>query len=317
MSLPNISRKVCCFISPDSDACFRDIVYTLATEDINNVLRRENLALGREMSAELRNMVIKKYTVFDESEILGTNKADELRFIIHDRNKKPRGESFCRNNSHVVEISTSDIDDHAESSFDYRFYVQNDSFVYLIVDVMFDIQMFHYYGLDKKFDTIQKKREFSLLKVKFCKGLPISGRFNRSNDFTKYCSFAFFCRDSSNKFDYAKYIEMWSNFVIEISDSKNASTSDDIAQDIIKNCTFGAQVSYRKLKNLLKICKKGETYELVRVKKKPKTKYSKKRICALFGKKKIRIGLIKIIPRRLKYQYIKHNNYIDIFEFTV
>lgn len=316
MSLPNISRKVCCIISSKNDLFLREIVYKLETEEINNVLRRETCRLGNAMQAELRRMVIKNYTAFDESEIVGTFKADELRFIIHDQNRNPQGGSLCKNNSHVVEISTSAIDDLTETSFDYRFYVQNDSFVYLIVDVMFDIQMFYFYNLDKKFDTVEKKRLFSTLKVDFCKELTIGSRFNRSNEFTKYCSFAFFCRDSSNKFNYNKYLDMWSDFVAEINADRPFSKSEDIAREIIKSHAFGAQLSYRKLKNLLRKCRVGETYELVRIYKKPKSKHMKKRVGALFGKKKIRVGLFKIIPRRLKYQYIKYGNYIDVFEFT-
>lgn len=315
MALPNISRKVCCLMSSDSDPRFQKMVFMIANEEINCALKREIFRLGQEMHAELRRMVIENYTVYDESQVIGTYKADELRFVIHDHNRNPRGDSFCKNNSHVVELYTS-IDDIVESSFDYSFYVQNDAFIYLIVDVMFDIQMFHYYGLDKRFDTIEKKREFSLLKVNFCKSLTTSGRFNCSNDFTKYCSFAFFCRDDSNEFDYGKYVKMWSDFLSEIDGSEQLLKSEDIAKEIIRNCKFGAQISYRKLINLLNECNKGETYELVRVRKKPKTKYSKKRLCTLFGKKKIRVGLIKIIPRRLKYRYLKYDNYLDVFEFT-
>lgn len=319
MSLPKISRKVCCFMSSNSDPRFQNMVFRLATEEINTALKKGTYELGQEMRAELRRMVVENYTVYEESQIVGTYRADELRFVIHDHNQNPQGNSFCKNNSHVVELSTSSNDDLAESTFDYRFYVQNDSFVYLIVDVMFDIQMFHYYGLDKKFDTIEKKREFSLLKVKFCKGLPISGRFNRSNDFTKYCSFAFFCRDASNAFDYTKYVKMWEDFVGSINGDKQVfeiANVESLAREIIKECGFGAQVSFRKLANLLKMCKQGETYELVRVRKKPKTKYSKKRLGTLFGKKKIRVGLIKVIPRRLKYKYIKYNSFVDVFEFV-
>ena len=316
MSLSNISRKVCCIISSNSDPLLQNIILDFATETVNGILKKEKHALEKEMRAQLRNMIVKNYTVFEESQILGTHKADELRFVIHDQNQKPEGYSFCKNNSHVVEISTSSIDDVEESSFDYRFYVQNDSFIYLIVDVMLDIQMFHYYGLDKTFNTIEKKREFSLLKVKFCKDLPISGRFNRSNNFTKYCSFAFFCRDTSNKFNYAKYIKMWSEFIANFN-NEQALISDKLAKEIIARCKFGAQLSFRKLSNLLNICEKGESYVLVRICKKPKTKNMKKKLCALWGRKKVKLGQIKIIPRRLTYQFIKYTDYIEFFDFFV
>ncbi len=317
MSLSKICRRIYSIISaPHCDPYFRDIVLGLDCNGLNNTLNNEVNNLKIVLKAELPKMIIQSDSVFDEKEIENTENVDEVRFIIHDHYKTPSGTELCKKNSHVLEIITSTNDDDITTSFDYKFYTTDDSFVYIIIDVMLDIQMFYYHGLDKRYDTVEKKREFSLMKVDFCKHLPLGKRFDHTNSFNNYCSFAFYCRQLDNSFDYSHYIKMWADFTKELYGDISHSGVCELANEIIKDYPCGEQLSYRKLINQLKQCEQGETYELIRIRKRPKTKYSKQKISALFGTRKLRVGMIKVVPLRMKYQYIKHKRFIEIFEFV-
>jgi hypothetical protein len=318
MSLPNITRSVCCIISPENDSNLNDIIFSLRTDAINSALKKANNSLKNELKTpELPKMVVSNFNVFSETEIIENKNSNNVRFVVHDYHSTPIGKDLCVTNSHVVEISTSNKNTATKSFFDYQFYNKNDAFIYIIVDVMLDIQMFYYHSLGKIFDTTSQKRNFSKLKVQFCKDFVIGNRFKYSSIFEQYCSFAFFCRNDDDSFDYNKYINMWNDFVKSLSQTSFNIDISKLANDIIKKHPYGAQLSYRKIKQMLSQCENGKTYELIHVYKKPKSKKTKKTISVLLGKKNLKIGFIKIVPKNQKYQYIKQKNYVDIFEFTI
>lgn len=314
-TMNNISRIAVCIISATNDSDLESVIYSLETGEIDSALKTANKTLKAALKAPvLPELNVEYFTTFKEEDlVMGTNICD-IRFVIHDSRKHPSGRNISMVSSHVVEISTSD---ECSASFDFLFVLRNDSFKSLIVDVMLDIQMFHFYSLDNIYKTVEDKRLFSRLKVEFCKNKIADYRFSSPYDFSRYCSFAFFCRESDNNLNFKKYLEMWRSFVVTLPGKGGSELKNRTAKSIIAEHPHGKQLSFRKIRGMLDGCRLGGEYILVRICKRPGEEALKKRLQVLFGGAKLKVGAIKIVSVEQKYKYLKHRNNVEIFEFKV
>lgn len=314
-TMKNISRRAACMISATNDPVLESAIYSLDTGEINSALKNENKLLKAALKAPvLPELNVEHFTTFKEEDMVKGADICDLRFVIHDSRKHPSGQDLSRINSHIVEISTSG---ECATSFDFLFISKDDSFKSLIVDVMLDVQMFHFYGLGSIYKTVEDKRCFSALKVAFCKDKKADYRFTSPHDFNHYCSFAFFCRESDNNLNFKKYLEMWQSFVAKLPGEGGHKLKDQTAKSIIAEHPHGKQLSLRKVRRMLDGCRLGGEYILVRIYKKPRKEVLKKRLQVLFGGEKLKVGAVKIVSIEQKYKYLKHRNNVEIFKFTV
>lgn len=318
----SITRTLVCIISHMDDKRIDDFFLNLKTEVLENKLREANDLLKDNLNCSyLPDMHIDEILIKNEQEELDDIKSDQIRFVVHSASKKIDGSRLCAHNSFVVEAIIDTAGVWKQSTFDLT-YRSSDKCIYdMIVDAMLDIQLFYYHSMDKKFKTLQERKTFSKLKAEFCRNLNEIYYTKSHTHFNKYCSIAFFCRNENGVLDISKYVQLWKQLVGECNHSSSEIVDMDtprntrIANMIIKKHKYGAQLSYKKLKFLLQPCNSGEMYELVRICRKPKSKYLKKRFRALFGKKSVKIGMIKIVPQRQKYQYLRYKKHINVFEF--
>jgi len=185
----------------------------------------------------------------------------------------------------------------------------------LIRDVFFDILMFHLYKCDNKFPEIKDKKNYSLLKVEFCK----SKGFIEQNLNVRYVSLAMFAKNDTI-FDYDKYVKLCEEFM-QYLDSKcclnDRCNGKDISIIELVNCVIekhpnGLQLSKRYLiREISKI--KDNRFLIIRTKKKPKTEKVRNRILGMLGGKKWKTGIVRIRKYSDIYLYERYEPYISVF----
>ena len=185
-------------------------------------------------------------------------------------------------------------------------------FICLIEDVVLDIQMFYFYGLNAQYKDYLDRRRFSEEKVQFLAKQQISSYLGEIED-TQYISLASFCRGNDQlEIDYNKYKEMWEKFVHEIQ--IEGETIESVKQ-IVRLHPKGGQLSQRKIERLLKNMPSGR-YILVRAEKKPKNKKQRTIMKNRFGMEKWKNGKIKLVPLQYKYTYQKMMPYVSLYEIN-
>lgn len=214
--------------------------------------------------------------------------------------------------SHFVESTYSETainEWQPSNNFVKKCFHSIDDVIKIIIDVMLDIVVFHW-----KFheDTCSlSKRDFSLEKVKY---------YNIAlyNTGVKYVSFAE--KFSIETMEGLKlYLNYWNEFIDYINSRNiicNSIVDNCSAYEILSKYKNLGQISIRKFQKLIDNRNSGQ-YILVRTIRKPKSPKLRKKILCLFGKRKWRNGLIKVVEEKHKVTYLKYNKYIDCFFFKL
>lgn len=214
--------------------------------------------------------------------------------------------------SHFVESTYSEtiINEWQPSdNFAKKCFHSVDDAIKIIIDVMLDIIVFHWKFHEENHSL--SKRDFSLEKVKFYDiALHKAG--------VKYVSFAekFFVENIEGL---ELYLNYWNKFIDYINSKKiigNSTVDNCSAYEILSKYKGAGQVSTRKFQKLIDNRNNGQ-YILVRTIRKPKSVKLRKKILCLFGKRKWRNGLIKVVEEKHKITYLKYNKYVDCFFFEL
>lgn len=226
---------------------------------------------------------------------------NRIRIILHLQGENLNSDKIEEKkveNSHLVEIILSNntrIND--DSKYDLSITTLShdiDTLFNIIIDIFMDINMFHLFGLENKFNSVEEKRYFSKLKTNFCNDKKLNSYLGDACKFHEYCSLAFFAR-SDNGINYTKYIELWKLFLAEYIYPKK-ETKDYVQNIILDKCNGVFQLSKVKLRNSLEEEYIGGLYFIARVCKKPKNEMDIKHLDALFVGKNVKIGHIKVLP---------------------
>lgn len=201
----------------------------------------------------------------------------------------------------------------------------------LIHDIAMDIAMFHSlpylketYGssIEQRIDFSKRKAAFVIKKSKDTLYGPIHDRE------LGYLSLATSARTRSG-FSPQEYVKLWHEFVDDLLQAvpetavppiPGAPSAEGLSLDpidqILKFHHQGGQLSRRKLTKHLDQLAPG-TYLLLLSRKRPSTIKARRKVAALFGKKRYRQGLWIIVPFS---EYRSNQNYlpfVSFFKFTV
>ena len=163
--------------------------------------------------------------------------------------------------------------------------------------------------------TTDEKRLFSKAKAEFlginscCDYICFAVEHIVYNDDGKYHSF-----------DYKGYLQKWDDFdKWYVSNKSNvvASTGEtslvDKALSIISDHPHKHQIGYRRVVFQLSKLDTG-SHILVRIYRRPKGK-NRKALSALFGNKKLRVGLFKIVNEKRKSEFERYSHYLHLYYF--
>lgn len=285
--------------------------------NINEALRKANNKLCYALRTELPGLIVRNKSVTDEAMIDSDDTL--IRFMVHDSIRKYAFPKVSDNNSHVIEISVGleKGSDKYEGIFEFQVVIDSKEALYSVVeDVMLDIQMFYYYGLHNDYISLNERKEFSLLKVNFCKDM-----LNNNLSTMRYCSFATLCKNEKFELDCKRYIAMWREFVASLRDDEHITTNEtekktDVIEYIMKNHPYSGQISRRRLTNMISELEKGR-YVLVFLFSSPHKKKVIHNLQPMFKGSRLRRGAIMIIPYNMRTKYSKYSRYVCNFEFTI
>jgi hypothetical protein len=245
---------------------------------------------------------------------------DKLRIVLTDNeNIHISKHKLCSHIVGGVENGNEIISDDDEI-FDLIVSFQNEKEIDdLICDVLYDIQMFHWHSIDKRFNGISNASSINTLKIKFCieKGLKLP-RYD-----WHYISLASFCR-KNDVFDYEKLIYLWNDFSLFLMSQKSAIRIDDysvfneklnveqLVEKIVKSHPNGGQLSKKKLINML-LSMPDDRLILVRTEKKPHSPKIIKRLFSLLGVKKWRRGIVRLKRISERYNYEAMQPFVSVY----
>lgn len=321
MNVKSTKRKLIALFETEEGSnteLFYKVVQRFMAYNIDSFLRKANNKLSYTLGAELPGLSVLRTP---ENNVKSIDKNDKIiRFMLHDLTEIKVNHNITDNNSHIVEISVGETHDKKNKNDMFEFKVTISSIEELcsiIEDVMLDIQMFYHFGLNKDFKNVEERKNFSLLKVDFCKEKMCDFEIQK-----RYYSLATFCKNGSNELDYKNYAELWEAFYKKINGnvySTEYMTEDylnKIVDDIINKHPYGNQISRRKLCKIIFNLKKGR-YILACLISRPHNKKTLRIISPLFKGTKLRRGSIMIVPYESRIKYCRQNRYIHVYEFVV
>ncbi|MDE6605129.1 MAG: hypothetical protein K2K85_03795 [Clostridia bacterium] len=241
---------------------------------------------------------------------------DAVRFIISDENSAINDNKFV-NSSYIISCKIAKVmKKGTNKNYSIELVTNDVKKIYsLIIDAMLDTHMFYLYGWNNEYGNLEKKKEFSKLKVSFCKKHKLTSVLDEYIDYDNYCSFATFCRNDDYSLDIEKFVQLWKKFSSELLSNLNHKDKESIVEDICKNYKHGA-ISKRKLKNMMKDLPMGK-YSFIRISRKVPNFHAKKMESLFNGS--IKIGNMIIIDTIKKYNYKRYFDakYIDITDFII
>lgn len=303
----------------------RDIVFDYKFAMQNYGLHRRILENKNQLVRQLKieDIVNVKPLILDSAENCDSN----LRLYIYKAKNCNTGSIQTKDFSHALQVSLGNGEDRsdwvaADEEFSAKVFPGNEKkLIFLIEDIVLDIQMFYYFGYDKSVVELHLKREFSKQKVDFLIGKKMKSYLGSIID-SDYVSFASFCRMDNGKLDFDLYVDLWKEFNIFIKNnkaimtlaSKHIYSSKDI-KNILKEHPKGGQLSLNKIQRLL--CSKPEgKYILIRTEKKPKYFRQRRIIENRFGMaEKWKTGKLKIVDYKYRYTFQKMEPYVSLYEF--
>lgn len=318
-------RSIVVVFSLSNSDLMSDCAAYFESIDLRKMLKNET----KKMKSALKNpnipsVSLRKYTldtVNSEDPKINKEVFEEIRFVVHDIDLRDIVEQECNDDfSHIIEICLCNSEIKAindNPKFDLSVLVMDFSQVKsLIEDVIFDIQMFYCYSLDKTYVYVDERKNFSRIKKQFCVSKKLSNPY-LTNLNSKYCSIASYCRNNKLELDYKKYGNLWKEFekhLFEMNYEANSNETTGLVEEIIKNHEQGGQLSYNRLYKLIENLDKGR-YTLVRISKRPKKKKVIKEFKSLFGGSDVKVGKIRIIRTECKLTYEKYSNLITTYDF--
>lgn len=200
--------------------------------------------------------------------------------------------------SHVVEIDFTDETSVSERQNINAVYQANSIEVVqsMIVDFMADIAMYHSWEIKPNEEDLTFRRKISQEKLMFAKKnnlIGVKGVNKLWNGNPGYFSLAFACH-AKEGFDYAKYEEVWKQFV-----RPHIVKEQVVNKTIEEQVKFFAEVgqmSMRKVQKLYNEYPEAGPYILMMMRQRPRRNEDARHVVEYFGKKKWKNGTIKIVP---------------------
>lgn len=325
--MSSLNRSMVLVLSSDNTNLLHECVRYYKTIDINNMLKKSTVNLKSVLKiTEIPKVSLTKFfcEVGNNNIIHYNDDINELRFVIHDVNGNDavNNESYDQF-SHTIEIYVNDepgFKPNDLTACDLKAVISNVNQINAIIeDVVLDIQMFHYYNFENKFNNIQYKKEFSKLKREFC--IMKKKRIKCGywlNDDANYYALSSFCRNDDYSMDYETYCDLWNEFYNYLLSKKYNLFSQEtktIVDRILNEHKQGKQISAKKLYRLVEPLEEGE-YILIRLNRKPKKKKVMKEINALLNSSKVKVGTIHVVPIKYKYVYQKYSKLLSMFYFV-
>ena len=250
----------------------------------------------------------------------GKEQDDSIRFSISGGIRTNVDRDAFNNCSHIVSCEIAEKGQKVNNENYSLRLVTNDIklIVDFIIDVMLDIQMFYILDWNYEFDILDKRKEFSKLKVEFCKTNGMSSVLDNCVNYDNYCSFASFCRlGSSNDYDLdiKKYLQIWQDFSNYLIAKLEWRNKEALVDDIIR-CDKSGSIKVSVLHNIIRNLPNGR-YSFIRIISKiPSNHYAQ--IDPLF-KGRLKIGHMVIVERIKEYKYIQFVNekLLYIYKFTI
>ncbi|MBR3833289.1 MAG: hypothetical protein IKJ73_03130 [Lachnospiraceae bacterium] len=270
---------------------FNDIEYVVSSvnRDINLIIQELNLKIKDRQLPYITlkicygDIINKRVRVFIHN--------DDTEYL-YERDVKAQIESEDEI-SHILDVliaSSLKIITISNLSCDAELVIDYELLKSAIIDILLDIVMFNSYSFLKKMSIIEKK-EFSGKKYDFFVDEKLPCFYNCPEDKLLYYSLSFSARKEDNKFNIDDYIGYWNSFIDKYYPTYSHKEKSMIEQ--IKQ-----HVDYEQLpKNILsKFDEYPDGAYLILRTNKGRTDSLQPRIKELFGRKKIREGLIKIVP---------------------
>jgi hypothetical protein len=195
---------------------------------------------------------------------------------------------------------------------------------YLLHDIALDIAMFHSWPfLVEQFGASPEKgNQFSKMKAEFARQTKRKSFYGPINDESlDYFPLAAYCRRGSG-FDYDAYEKLWKEFLQEsiLGESRNLldvpQSSDNPIAYIFRHHEYKGQLSPEKISKDVSGLTRG-VYLLLLTHKRPKRGIVRTHLAHMFGRKRFRLGLWKIIPFSDFERYAREYPYITFFKFVV
>ncbi len=258
--------------------------------------------------------------VLSKSKHDGNKQDNRIRFVISDGARADVDCDTFNNCSHIVYCEIAENGQKVDNENLSMRLITNDInlIVNVIKDVMLDIQMFYTLNWDYEFNTLEQRKEFSKLKVEFCKTNGMSSVLDDCVNYDNYCSFASFCRVGQNNdydLDIEKYLQIWKDFSNYLISKYKCSDKNAIVNEIINNNHNGA-MNVKKLNNKIKDLPSGR-YTFIRIIHKIPSKHLAQ-VEPLFSGP-IKIGNMIIVERIEEYKYIQfvQEKLLDIYKFII
>ncbi|GHT36879.1 hypothetical protein AGMMS49574_29200 [Bacteroidia bacterium] len=219
-----------------------------------------------------------------------------------------------KNISHLVEISLIDHSNNDLNSYEsssatiYVSSTEVDKICKIIEDIMIDISMFNTFFNDNNSISLEKKRDFSYVKVAYAVKQKLSSTEWDVNRNKGYISLAGYFWDKG-KFNIGGYCNCWDEIKKEM----------DVINDILpvkaqlKKHTSYHQLPVNKIEKEYNLLEPGE-YVLARITKVPNKEKSYELLRTLFGGSKVRVGKVRLFPKNMKILYSNNlKQYITLY----
>jgi len=336
----HISRTIICILTPNDKANNakrkQQSAINFAKEKARELITKsiEELSVLTDqilpsVTFEIPNYYRDSPTIIDEvSEIF--DRASSARGCIFQIDIEDRSPPDARRKlgiSHFVAIQIANSDggwSYSDGISSVRVATTVEKLPLLIHDIALDIAMFHSWPLleESYGSSLDQKIEFSKLKAAFVLRKSRDSHYGRiHNSQLGYFSLATYSRKDS-AFSARDYVRLWEEFVNDEIIANQPAMLDigaltlEPIEQILRFHHQRGQISRRKLaKQLAGLT--PDTYLFLMTRKRPSLIKVRNNLAALFGRKKYRQGLWKIVPFRDYKVSERFLPFISLFKFTV
>lgn len=192
-------------------------------------------------------------------------------------------------------------------------------FSLLIIDVVLDTAMFHYWSRRKSLGdlSIQERRQFSRSKAQFAKQFGDTTYYGPVWEDVEYVSLASVARKTPrfHPRECRQYVELWGDFIKQYALSDRRVSTEELVHSIIRQHRRGGSLRAKHLKAEIEKLEDGE-YVLLLASKYPRRSTSLSPVLNALGIKQWKANAFKILTYENVDRYLQYWPWITFFRFS-
>lgn len=215
--------------------------------------------------------------------------------------------------SHMVLITNeNNLGEKFDQTFDNCYYISSIvDFEEIMFGITIDILMFHYFLLNIHFDTVNKRRLFSLKKVAY-----INEKFHLKLT-SNYEYFSKYSINSEGKFEVSDFINLWNDFIKSLVDNSlfaNDEGIEKICQYLLTVYPSKGQISEKLIKNEIKSSDVNSfPLIIIRTEKKPLLIINRNELLKILNKSEWKNGKLKIVDFNKLRHFEPYDQFVSVY----